>query len=47
MKKDSRISAFGRLLINPPGMLLKLVVKIIALFETKDVKTIIDRLRAE
>ena len=46
IKKDSRISAFGQLLINPPGILLKLAVKVIALFETKDVNTIIDRLRA-
>ena len=46
-KKSSRISAFGQLLINPPGIMLKLVIKITALFETKNVSTIIGKLKAE
>ena len=46
VKKDGRISAFGQLLIKPPGIWLKLAVQVIALFETKDVKTIIDKLKA-
>jgi len=46
VKKDGHISAFGQLVEHPPGKLLKLAVKIVALFEEKDVKKIIDRLRS-
>jgi flagellar hook-basal body complex protein FliE len=45
VKKDGHISAFGQLVEHPPGKLLKLAVKIVALVEEKDVKKIIDRLR--
>jgi len=47
LKKDSRISAFGQLLEHPPGIWLKLAVKAVALFEEKDVKKIITRLRSD
>lgn len=45
-KKDKRIAAFGELVRTPPGILLKIVTKIIALFEEKDIKTVILKLRA-
>lgn len=44
-KKDCRIAAFGKILINPPGWLLKLIIKFVARFEEKDVATIISKLR--
>ena len=46
VKKDGHISSFGQLVEHPPGKLLKLAVKIVALFEEKEVKKIIDRLRS-
>jgi hypothetical protein len=46
-KKDERIAAFGKLLISPPGIFLKLLLKIVALFEESDVKTIIAELRED
>lgn len=44
-KKDSRIAVFGEILKNPPGILLKIALKLVARFEEKDVKTIIQKLR--
>jgi len=46
-KKDSRIAAFGEILKNPPGILLKIAVRLIALFEEKNVKTIISKLQKD
>lgn len=46
-KKDMRIAAFGEILKSPPGILLKMAVKLIARFEEKDVKTIINKLRED
>ena len=44
-KKDKRIAGFGKILKNPPGILLNIILKIVALFEEKEVKTIIQKLR--
>ena len=46
-KKDSRIAAFGEILKSPPGILLKMTIKLIALFEEKNIKTIITKLRED
>ncbi len=44
-KKDNRIAVFGEILKHPPGILLNLALKLVALFEEKDVKKIIQKLR--
>lgn len=44
-KKDKRIAAFGKLIESPPGIGLKMIVALISLFETKNVKTILSKLR--
>jgi hypothetical protein len=43
---DKIISELGEKVKNPPGKLLKMALKIIAVFEDKDVKTIVAKLRA-
>ena len=44
-KKDHKIAVFGEILKNPPGIILKMALKLVARFEEKDVKTIINKLR--
>ena len=44
---DQTISAFGSVIKNPPGKFLKFIVRIVAYFEEKNVKTIIVKLREE
>jgi len=44
---DHTIATFGATLINPPGKLLKMALKFIALFEEKDVQTIINKLKED
>jgi hypothetical protein len=44
---DQTIAKFGALLNNPPGNLLKIALKIISLFEEKNVKTIINKLEED
>ena len=46
-KKDNRIATFGEILKSPPGILLKLAVKLVTLFEEKNVKMIITKLRED
>jgi hypothetical protein len=42
---DHAIATLGGLFISPPGKLLKMALKLIAFFEEKDVKTIINKLK--
>lgn len=42
---DETVSAFGSVIKNPPGKFLKFIVKIVAYFEEKNVKSIIVKLR--
>lgn len=44
---DKAIAQLGQVIKHPPGKLLNMAVKIIALFEEKNIKTIIDGLRQE
>lgn len=44
---DQIIAKFGEVVKNPPGNLLKMALKIIGLFEVKNVKTIIFKLEEE
>lgn len=44
---DHIISEFGAILKNPPGNLLKIALKIVALFEEKSVKIIINKLEED
>lgn len=44
---DHSIAELGALLKNPPGRLLKLILKTIAFFEEKNVKTIINKLKED
>ncbi len=46
-KKDKRIAEFSYLLKSPPGVLLKLVLKLVSLFEEKNVKMIISKLEED
>jgi hypothetical protein len=42
---DQTITALGSVIKNPPGKFLKFIVRIVAYFEEKSVKTIIRKLR--
>jgi len=44
---DRAIADFGGIIINPPGKILKATLKLIAHFEEKNVKTILDKLRED
>jgi hypothetical protein len=44
---DRTIAALGNIIINPPGILLKMALRLIASFEEKEVKTIIAKLRED
>lgn len=46
-KKDHIIAEFSYLLKSPPGVLLKLALKFVSLFEEKNVKTIITKLEED
>jgi len=45
--KDQNIAKFGKLVKNPPGNFLKIALKLVALFEEKNVKTIINKLKED
>ena len=46
-KFDYKIGKFNGSILNPPGKILKTVLKIIGYFEEKDTKTIVENLRAD
>lgn len=42
---DGRVQQLSRMISNPPGLLLKLVLKLISIFETKDPKKLIVKMK--
>ncbi len=44
---DQTIAALGSLIKNPPGLFMKRALKLVAFFEEKSVKTIINKLRED